>query len=84
MSRDKIIYVTASEIADYIYCECCWWDNREGKREETEAMIQGSIEHTTLQRSLFGLFRLRVLGIIIIIVGLLVFLLFFISNLLGI
>jgi hypothetical protein len=38
-------YVTASELGQYIYCECCWMDSLEGKRIETEAMTLGTSGH---------------------------------------
>jgi hypothetical protein len=43
------VYVTASELADYIYCECCWADKLEGARQETEEMLQGTAAHNRLQ-----------------------------------
>jgi hypothetical protein len=42
-------YVTASELADYIYCECCWADKLEGPRQETEEMLAGTQKHVLFQ-----------------------------------
>lgn len=44
-------YVTASEVAEYIYCECCWADKLEGKREETKEMLAGSKTHDSIHKS---------------------------------
>jgi len=38
-------YVTASELGQYIYCECCWMDDLEGKKTTTEAMVAGTSGH---------------------------------------
>lgn len=38
-------YVLASEIADYIYCQCCFFDTLEGKKEKTIEMEQGTLQH---------------------------------------
>lgn len=42
-------YVTASELADYVYCECCWADKLEGVDQETEEMVKGTLIHERLQ-----------------------------------
>jgi hypothetical protein len=47
------LYVSASELADYIYCQCCWIDRLEGRQEKTLAMEKGTQEHSTIQRQSF-------------------------------
>ncbi len=47
-------YVTASELGQYIYCECCWMDTLEGKGIQTEVMVAGTSGH---ERS-FNLFTM--------------------------
>lgn len=42
MNKD---YITASELGQYIYCECCWMDSLEGKRVQNEAMTSGISGH---------------------------------------
>lgn len=59
-------YVTASELAEYIYCQCCWADTQEGLRETTIAMEQGSLEHSQIQQKLTRLTMLRNLAIFIV------------------
>lgn len=59
-------YVTASELAEYIYCQCCWADTQEGLRETTAAMEQGSLEHVQVQKSLYRLEILKRLAIFLI------------------
>lgn len=41
-------YVTASEVADYVYCQCCWADKLEGNYQQTEEMLAGAKAHETL------------------------------------
>ena len=43
-------YVTASELADYVYCQCCWLDKREENQELTPEMEKGIQEHNTFSR----------------------------------
>lgn len=41
--------VTASELADYIYCECCWADKIDGEYQQTAEMLEGGAAHNRLQ-----------------------------------
>jgi hypothetical protein len=52
-------YVTASELANFIYCECCWADKLEGIDEETVEMVKGTEEHIFLQRVTLLLLKLK-------------------------
>ena len=71
-------YVTASELADYIYCECCWADKIEGLQQETEEMISGAVAHDRLQWYYQAIQFLRQLATVITIGSIVLFLLFLI------
>jgi hypothetical protein len=62
-------YVTASELAEYIYCQCCWADTQEGLRETTAAMEQGSLEHSQIQQRLQLFDLLKRVAIVLIVLS---------------
>lgn len=69
-------YITASELGNYVYCECCWADKLEGSSQETEEMLAGTVAHEKLQWQ-FGLIQfLRQLAIVVSIGGLILLILF--------
>jgi hypothetical protein len=68
-------YVTASELADYIYCECCWADKLEGPRQETEEMLAGSQKHVLLQWQYKAIEFMRQVAIVIVVGGIILLLL---------
>ncbi len=59
-------YVTASELGEYVYCECCWWEALEGRRIVTAAMEQGTSGHSTLARDVDGLARRQRLALLLV------------------
>lgn len=61
----KDTYVSASELADYIYCTCCWADKQEGESQVTEEMVLGSQAHDKLQWTVQLSQFLKQIGIII-------------------
>ena len=74
MSNKSSLYVTSSELAEYIYCECCWYDKRDGLKEESVEMQMGTLEHIEVQQQLLRLFTIRNLAFFIIGIGLLLLL----------
>jgi len=71
-------YVTASELADYIYCECCWADKMENQQQETEEMIGGVLAHDRLHWQYQAIQFLRQVAIVVIAGSIAVLLLFLI------
>lgn len=45
MKEEKDIYITASEMGDFIYCKRGWWLRFNNKIEPTERMIEGGRKH---------------------------------------
>jgi hypothetical protein len=72
-------YVSASELAEYIYCECCWIDKMEGLQIQTLAMQKGTAEHDRIQGHYMRSLILMRIAILIILLGIiaLIILLFF-------
>ena len=69
MNRD---YVKASELAQYIYCQCCWMDDLEGKGVVTSEMTAGTAAHENnfLWYRFIGKFKK--LSIVVILLGVLI------------
>lgn len=44
------IYITASEIGEYVYCKRSWWLKTQGLIPTTEAMREGQRQHETLSQ----------------------------------
>jgi CRISPR/Cas system-associated exonuclease Cas4 (RecB family) len=63
------LYITASEIGDYVYCKRSWWLRFQGLSEVTPAMRSGMIKHTSLQTFLMIFKRLLFTMIAIIILA---------------
>ena len=63
-------YVTASELAEFVYCECCWMDNLEKPKEANLEMLRGTDEHELLQGTALLLGKLKQVVIYIIIFAL--------------
>lgn len=76
MPKDSSDYVTASELAEFVYCECCWADNLEGLKEETLAMQEGTAGHNALFSLLSRLNLLTRIAIVLIVLGIALLLLF--------
>lgn len=60
-------YVTASEIADYVYCRCCWADKIEGNYQETEEMVAGMKAHEKLHWSYQTIQFIKQVSLIVVI-----------------
>lgn len=73
-------YVTASELAEYIYCQCCWADTQEGLRETTAAMEQGSLEHSQIQQRLQLLDLLKRVAVVLIVLSIVLLLVLFVIS----
>ncbi len=69
-------YVTASELGEYVYCECCWADRLEGNVQQTEEMIRGTLLHERLQWLSTVINFLRQVALVIIIGSFLLLVLF--------
>ncbi|MCL5969989.1 MAG: hypothetical protein M1450_00605 [Patescibacteria group bacterium] len=67
----KSDYVTASEIAEYIYCKCCWWDRLEGLKGTNILMEEGSKSHVDLSNKIDFFEKLKRLAIFLILVSIL-------------
>jgi hypothetical protein len=83
MKKHDMNYVTSSELAEYIYCECCWWDKREDLHEETDAMKHGIVEHVRMQNSLLNIFSIKFIAMLVFGLGLLMLLVLLASVYLG-
>ena len=81
MNNNNSQHITSSELAEYIYCECCWYDKREGLTEETPEMQLGTLEHREVQQRLFTLFTIRNLAFFIIGTGVLLLVLVIVLSL---
>ena len=66
---NKTPYVSSSELSEYIYCECCWYDKRDGLQEETIEMQLGTLEHREVQQQLLRIFTIRNLALFVIGIG---------------
>jgi hypothetical protein len=52
---DEHIRISASDVADYVYCTRCWYRRLRGllpAKGMTDAMIQGAVHHTHLADTL--------------------------------
>lgn len=74
MKKYDLNYVTSSELAEYIYCECCWWDKREDSHEQTDAMKRGIVEHVQIQNSLINIFSIKFVAMLVVGLGLFILL----------
>ncbi len=67
-------YIAASELAEFVYCECCWIDKIEGLQSETAAMHKGAAEHNKLYSQLRFLVLLKRVAIFLTLIGTILFL----------
>ena len=75
-------YITASEIAEYVYCNHAWWLRLTGhKNENQEALSQGSEAHTQYSRQVNVVTRLEMLGRTILLIGIALLIVFIIIRL---
>ncbi|GEM_PF-4205960 len=59
-------YVIASEIAQYVYCQCCYYDTLEGVKHITPEMEKGKQEHEAAARQLFFLDNIQTFALFLI------------------
>lgn len=74
------LYISASEISEYVYCQRAWWLRIQGLLSANQAMLEGEIKHTTLAKwlsvykKLFGIALAMILmGIILSVIAFLFF-----------
>lgn len=67
-------YITASDIAEYIYCQCCWWDKVEGLKTTNSLMNDGTNKHIELSNRLEIFVRLKKIAILLILTSMLILL----------
>ncbi len=67
-------YISASELAEYVYCQCCWMDKLEGLQKETLEMEKGKSAHDSIYRWVFLFLRARLAIIFLILVSAIIFL----------
>jgi hypothetical protein len=66
---DEHIRISASDVADYVYCRRCWYGRLRGllpARDVTEAMLRGSSQHTHLSSDLTRHAMLRTILLVVI------------------
>lgn len=68
------IYVTSSEIGEYVYCQRAWWLRQNNGSETTPQMIRGTTAHNLLafQLDAIGIRKMIILVLILLILVLLV------------
>lgn len=69
------INITASEIAQYVYCPRVWWLKNHFTPETTPQMLRGVKFHDSLFKMLEFSWKLKVIGILLIGIGLLLIIL---------
>lgn len=80
MSHDD--YITASEIAEYVYCNHAWWLKLVGyKSQNQDVLAQGSESHTQYSRQVDVVTRLERLGRTILLLGIALLIVFIIVRL---
>jgi CRISPR/Cas system-associated exonuclease Cas4 (RecB family) len=71
VSETKDLYVTASEISEFVYCKRAWWLRSNGKiNAVTAEMIRGTEGHNKLLKKADVLQRLKVFAITLILISL--------------
>lgn len=70
-------YITASEIGEYVYCPRGWWLRVKGAVEETPQMIKGVVSHESLLRRIDWTPRLKLIALLLIGIGIMIFALIF-------
>jgi CRISPR/Cas system-associated exonuclease Cas4 (RecB family) len=80
MSNDN--YITASEIAEYIYCNRAWWLKLTGYKSENQAALtQGSESHSQYARQVNTVTRLEKIGRLILVLGIVLLIVFVLVRL---
>ena len=75
-------YITASEIAEYVYCNRAWWLKVSGYQSENqEALSQGSATHIQYAQHVRAVTRLERAGRFILLLGISLLIVFFLLRL---
>jgi CRISPR/Cas system-associated exonuclease Cas4 (RecB family) len=75
-------FISASEIAQYVYCNRAWWLRLMGNQNENqEALSQGSELHTQYSRQVNRVTRLERVGRAILLLGIALLIVFVIVRL---
>ncbi|MBA3867557.1 MAG: hypothetical protein H0X30_00230 [Anaerolineae bacterium] len=79
----QVDFITASEIAEYLYCNrACWLKLKGFTSRNIEALAQGSASHTEYSQQVEQVIRSASLGKRVIFVGIILFVLFNLIRLL--
>lgn len=70
-------YITASEIGEYVYCPRGWWLRVKGNIEETPQMLKGVVSHESLLKRIDWTPRLKLIALLLIAIGIMMFVLIF-------
>lgn len=73
----KSSYITASEIGEYVYCPRGWWLRIKGRLPLTPQMTKGVITHDTLLQRIDWTPRLKIIALLLVSIGLMIFILIF-------
>jgi hypothetical protein len=78
----KDVYITASEIGEYVYCQRAWWLKTQSLREENTLMSEGIMKHQALADFLenFSLAK-KLFYILLLVLIVLITLIFLFNNL---
>lgn len=68
-------YITASEIAEYVYCPRGWWLRINGNTKPTAAMTVGTAYHESILSKIKWPLRLRIIALLLIGIALMTILL---------
>ena len=76
-------HITASELAEYVYCQCCWLDTLQGNKVQTAQMLEGSIAHERVQSSYVFMKFLRRIAVTLIVSAVCVAVVVFVIRYIG-
>lgn len=78
-------FISASEIADYLYCQRSWWLRKSDKaKPQTGAMTQGTETHKAYAQQLKTVQRYQFIGQLIVSLGVILLIILVILRLLGV
>ncbi len=81
MNETSDLYVTASEIGEFVYCKRAWWLRFTGKQAGNPAdLARGTLGHNKLFRKADILQRLKYFAVALIIISVFGLLLYFIIS----
>ncbi len=74
--KDKTVYVTASEIGEFVYCPRAWWLRLNNKSaSDTFALDEGRRQHDVLARELKRADVAFIIGLVLVSIGVILLLL---------